>query len=310
MDSPTQIHRLDLARRYIAQGQTMHAIDLLKQVLSDDPEHVEGHALMAMCLLAQKRLHAAELEAFAAMAQGPDSPLALYALAGVQLAQRKLKPAEETLTTLLDLEPEDPENHRAMARLQTLRGRREAARKSLDEAYRLDPEDPNTLSALGAHALATGNSSEAARYALRALRLHPEHGDAHVVMGQVALREGDLDEARGHAAQALRMDPEDDGALHLFASIKARQSWFLGLWWRYSVWMGSLGDGRAILVLLCAFALYRFASLAASDYGNVAAASLVHAGWIGICIYTWVGPFFFRKALNKELGEVALREDF
>ena len=37
---------------------------------------------------------------------------------------------------------------------------------------------------------------------------------------------------------------------------------------------------------------------------------LVNMLWLGIVIYTWVGPGVFRKSLDREIGKVQLERDF
>ncbi len=32
--------------------------------------------------------------------------------------------------------------------------------------------------------------------------------------------------------------------------------------------------------------------------------------WLGICLYTWVGPGIFRNHVKKELDTVVLKDDF
>ena len=129
-------------------------------------------------------------------------------------------------------------------------------------------------------------------------------------MGNVLLRRGKVEEAREHAVWALRNDPADRGALRLMAAIKARQNPFLGLWWRYSTWMGSLGDGRAIVVLLGAYVAYRVLTITVADRGNAGLANLVSALWLAFVAYTWFGPAMFRRSLERELESVKLERGF
>ncbi len=100
------------------------------------------------------------------------------------------------------------------------------------------------------------------------------------------------------------------GALHLMAAIKARRSFWLGLWWRYSAWMGTLGDGRAILVLLGAFVLYRVGAITAKGFGHENLASYVELLWFCLVAYTWIGPTLFRQSLEKELKTIELKPQF
>ena len=155
---------------------------------------------------------------------------------------------------------------RALAEIYGLTRRTDEQLRALERARELDPEDPETLADLGRWHLRKGDSGRAEQLAREALELSPEHEEALVLMGHVLLRRGDVEAARDHAVWALRNDPGSRAALHLLASIKARTNFFLGLWWRWSTWMGSLGDGRAILVLLAAYVIYPVGVIAAQDH--------------------------------------------
>ena len=94
------------------------------------------------------------------------------------------------------------------------------------------------------------------------------------------------------------------------AGIKARRSPLLGLWWRYSTWMGELGSRRAILLLLAAFAGQRFAGIYAKANELTMTADIIQWTWLALCVYTWVGPALFTRAVKKELAEVRLADTF
>ena len=129
-------------------------------------------------------------------------------------------------------------------------------------------------------------------------------------MGHVQLRRGRVEEAREHAVWALRGDPRDRTALLLLAAVKTRGNPFLGLWWRFSTWMGSLGDGRAILVLLAGYAAYRIAVISLDEADQKGLASLISLLWLAFAAYTWVGPAIFQRAVRRELAEVRLDKSF
>jgi len=144
----------------------------------------------------------------------------------------------------------------------------------------------------------------------KSLTLSPANQDALVLMGAVLLRRGDVENAREHAIWAIRIDPTDRGALHLMGAIKAKTSWFLGLWWRYNTWCSEVGSKNAAVVLLGAFILYRFLTQFLVDFDRPQGAELVSYAWLGICIYSWVGPGIFQRELQKELQSVQLRKGF
>lgn len=303
-------HRLELALQLMRVGQLDGAMGQLRAVLADDPELARAHALLATILLDQHRLAAAEHESALALRIEPENPLALHVAVRVAIATRRFKAAAGLLDQLLALHPGDAEAKRWQARLAGLEGRREEEGRLLAEALALDPEDPDLLSDLADHHLQAGRVAEAERWARRALEVEPGHADSLVSMGFVLLRQGRAAEARDHAVWALQQDPGDRRALSLLVAVKARSSFLLGLWWRWSAWMGSLGDQRAILVLLGAFVIYRVAVVTADYYQHENLATYLQVVWLGIVAYTWIGAGLFQNALRKELATVELRRDF
>lgn len=301
---------LHMAENQMRQGNVDHAIETLKQALGQDPNLAEGHALLAICLLSTKRLHAAAHEAGIALTLEPELPLAHHAVGSVKLAQRRFAEAERAFKTLLDLEPESAQNHRSMAHLLVLTRRPDEADRFLQRALALDPGNPDIFADMGDRCLDRGEVDAAERWARQVLEQQPEHLEGLVLMGSVALARGDISKAREHALWALRINPQDYGALHLLTAVKSRSNWFMGLWWRYNTWMGQLGMKRAIVVLLVAFILYRVATIATTQAGHPELSALVQVLWLGICVYTWVGPGIFMRSLQKELTSVTLKPEF
>lgn len=63
-------------------------------------------------------------------------------------------------------------------------------------------------------------------------------------------------------------------------------------------------------MLLGAFVVYRLTARLAGDLGPPELASAIGFAWLAIVIYTWVGPALFQRALDKELAQVKLSDDF
>jgi hypothetical protein len=125
-------------------------------------------------------------------------------------------------------------------------------------------------------------------------------------MGSTLLARGDVQGARDHALQALRADPTNPGALRLLTAVKTRSNPLLGLWWRYATWCERVGPAKQIVVLLAAYAIQRFATIAALGADRDTLASGISYAWLAICVYSFVGPALFRRALQKELTGVSL----
>jgi len=287
------------------RGQFAKAIEHLKNLLGQDPNHAEGHALLALCLFEQHRLHAARHEAGVALELEPNLALAHFALGWIHIGLGKLTRAEEHLEAVMALEPDAPENYLLKAHLYRIRGRQ--VEEILEQALALAPDDPDCKVALANAYLDRGKTAEAHVLALEVLSAFPEHQQGLILMGSIHLKSGELEQAREHAIWALRQNPADHGALFLLSAIKARRSRILGLWWRLNSKLAELGETKAILVLLGAFVLYRIATIFTQSHGRAGMAELIGFLWLGVCIYTWVGPALFHRALHKELATIQLK---
>ncbi len=302
--------QLHLAQQQMSQGQLEGATKSLRQVLTFAPDEADAHALLSICLLGLRRVHGAEYEAEMALSLDPESLLALEASADVLMARRKFKPAEKRFRELLERKATSPSVYRGLADLYRLTGRHDRARAWLDKALELEPGAAETWADLGFWHLRYGDLDTAEVKARKALEISPEHHNGLLLMGHILVQRGHVEEARDHAIWALRQDPTDKAALYLMAAIKARKSVVLGLWWRYSTWMGNLGDGRAILVLLTAYVLYRFGVITATGLEHPDLAQYIQFLWLAIVAYTWIGPVVFGQSLKRELAEVKLDREF
>lgn len=301
---------LEQARLHIQHGHIDGAMDVLRDILSRDPDLADAHAYLSLCLLRQRRGHAAAEEARIALTLEPESELAIYALAISQFAQRHFREAETHILRLLDMDPNDARYHLLLADLYNTTAQKKKVLPLLQKALELAPENPDTLSKLSDYYLEANDPGKAEHHAREALQMDPEHADALVSMGQVLLHKGDVAAAREHAIWALRREPGNSSALYLLTAIKTRSNPFLGLWWRYNTWINRIGTTRSILVLLGAFVIYRVASMAYTDAGRKDIAAIVNYCWLAIVIYSFIGPGLFEKALKKELTSVKLTKDF
>jgi tetratricopeptide (TPR) repeat protein len=180
----------------------------------------------------------------------------------------------------------------------------------LRRALELEPQSVDTHVALGNAHRARGRDREAETHARAALAIESEHLDALVLMGRVLLAKGDAEGAREHVVWALRINANDDGAVHLLASVKARESLLLGAWFRANSYVMSLGQARASAFLLALFLLQTLFRLAFEDLGHPAVAQGVRVIWLATCVYSWTGPAAFRRLVQKEIETVRLKPDY
>lgn len=301
---------IQLAYQRLQAGNYDGAIDSLRQLLAQDPQSAEAHALLAICLMNLRRVHAAQHESQLALAADPDLALAHYAAAQVAIAQRRFKAAEQHLTQLLDMEPLTPSYHRSLAELYQLTGRLGQSLAPLQKALELDPDNASNMVAMAEYHRACGHWDQAQAFARDALQADPGHTGAVVVLGHLLLRQGDIAGAREHAIWALQENASNVAALHLLTAVKARSSVWLGFWWRLNSWMTERGSTRAIIVLLAMFVVYRVTVITVGAQGYPEAAQFIDWAWLAFAIYTFAAPQMFRRLLEKELVQVKLSKDF
>lgn len=301
---------LELAWQRMQHGQIDGAIESLREVLAEDPDQADAHAYLALCLLDKKRVHAARHEASLALAIEPGSEIAHMGMANIAIAQRDFEAAQEHIDQLLEIDPADPRYYVLQADLNRLLRKNDRILPLLQRALELAPESSSVLAELSDYYYGIGDPDQAERYAHESLRQDPESVRGLIAMGYVLLQRGEIEEAREHAVAALQQAPDNSAALALIASIKARTNPLLGLWWRYNVWMNSVGSTRSIMVLLVAYLVFRVATMGFKDMGQAEIANYVQWAWFAIVIYTFVGPTLFIKSLKKELSEVKLSREF
>ena len=298
------------AQQQLARGQVDGAIDTLALLLGTEPDHAYAHGLLAICLVRRKRLHAARLEAERSVELDPEGLLPHQAIAAVASADRRFRIAEEHLHVARSIDPESADVEIQLAHLYSFWDRTEEAATHAARAVALAPDDPDALTAAGEIALKRRDSAEAAAQARRALAIDPEHVDALVLLGSCDLAAGNTAGARENALWALQLDPMDAPALALICAVKARESLWLGLWWRFQSFVGSGSGTRTILLLLGMYMAYRVAVILTTDAGRQDIASALQVVWLAFAAYTWVAPEWFRRTVRKEIDDVRLRPDF
>jgi len=301
-------HWLGLARQQLTRGDVRGAIEILRRMLGEMPDSASGHALLAICLVQQKRLAAAEHEAREALALEPESALGRMSLAGVHLARHRARQAEALYREVL-AESQEPIALRGLAQSLEQQGRKKEARAALDEALALEPEDVDTLVLRGELAWRERRFADAEADAAEALTLEPEHAEALILRGHLLLRRGKIEEAREHALWALRSDATSRTALVLLAAVKARQSWWLGLWWRFNTFATG-SQARIMTILLGLWVAARVAEQIASLLQASGAATGISTIWLAFCAYTWVAPGMFRRMVERELEPVHLSDRY
>ena len=122
-----------------------------------------------------------------ALAQRPNDPLAVGALARMYLANNNAKKAIELYQPLLDQAPNDPQLQIGMAQALNQSGDYRGAEKAMDKALELAPNDAPILATAASLYRAQGKNAKAAQLYARALALQaPSKEEANPFAGTVA----------------------------------------------------------------------------------------------------------------------------
>jgi len=302
--------QLDIALHFLRLGNTPAAIDALRELLADEPDNSDAHAVLSQALLSQLRVEAATHEASLALQLDPNSSLAHYSMANCQLLNAQPVKALDAANQAVELEPLDHQNHLLKARCHARLEQKEQAKQSLDEAIRIAPESPKALVALGSHYLDNGDTPKAGELALAALAANAGDSDAHLLMGRVKLRNGDSQGAKEHAVFAIQQSPDDTEALVLIAEIKASENKLLGIWYKFNTFMSTLSSTKQIAWLIGAYVFFNLCSQLLRDFGFPTASTVTSFLWLFLVIYSWVGIPYFKRLINKEISKVRLSPDF
>jgi predicted Zn-dependent protease len=294
---------LGLAWSYHARGLHDLAIDELKRGLAMTPADAMAHALLASCLLAKGRVHAAEYEVGEALRLDPGSTFASLTLARVLTLRNRWSEALRLCSEVLAADPSDADAHLLRAEVFLLSGDRPAALASLRAAAKLRPDDIAVMRGFADYYLRVGDLAQAEHFALAVLAQHAEDADGHLLMARVCLLRDEVDHAERHVATAIADDPDSHEALRAFADVKTRRSPLLGVWWRWNAWMQRLGTRGMVSVLIGAYIVFNLTALVVEDLGYRGASSVIRYLWLALAVYSWVAIPLYQRRLKAELAK-------
>jgi tetratricopeptide (TPR) repeat protein len=280
------------------------ALQELKKVFADDPDSVDGGVLAARAYVAQRKYAEAETAARQVLKQDAENMRALSALAGSHSWRAQYKQGMPVAEQMIRIDPDDPMGflHRAIFYEQW--GKYKEAEASYLEAMERDPGGLTNARALyGDFLMNRGRLDDAAKITEELTSEDAGNVEAAILRGHVALREGRTSDAREDALWALSQEAENWHALGLLASIKMKTSPIMGLWWRYTVWMGKFTRAQRIAIVIGLLFAVRLVRAVAGPFAPV-----ILTIWVLFCITTWIGPAIMRRMVERELKSVKIKD--
>ncbi len=307
MDNNT---KLELVWRYIHHGQYNIAIDHLKNLLGQDPNEPMYHGVLAMCLLLQMRIHAAEYEVNIALGLDPQEPFFFVVCGRIYFLQNKFKAAIDACDEALKLNPYYADAFELKADILLAQGRHKEALDNLAQMAAITPSTAATAFAFAHFYFKTGDHSQAFNYVTQALNLNAQHLDANVLMGRLYLLRGEVDEALYHARLAVSLSPTATGPLNLLADIKSRQNFFLAPWWKLNAKLSALSRLRQVGVIILGYVCFGLVSNIVRDVGYPKTALIIDFAWLGFVVYTWVAIPAYYRMVQKEVEQFKFKPNY
>jgi len=208
-DNPRHVEALTLLGVLADQaGHSEAGIQCISQALQIAPNYAEGHNHLGNVLRGLNRLADAQSHYEQAIRLKLDFADAYNNLGIVLRRQRKLDEAVSTYRQGLRIQPGNPFVQNNLGNVLREQGKLDEALACYQQALRLRPDYPEAYNNLGAVLQEQGNADHALAYFREALRLRPAYPDALNNQGVVLAGRGQTDEARASYEQALKLAPD------------------------------------------------------------------------------------------------------
>jgi tetratricopeptide (TPR) repeat protein len=176
--SPQPQTPLELAEKLKIEGKFVQALELLEQLLSEDPGNVIALEEIADNELSLQHYERAETAAAQVLKLVPDSETAHFVLGFLRSHEEQWEPAVHHLREANRLRPNHPEILRCLGWALFQGGKRPQGVVTLERALNLDRDNVLILCDLGVVSMQVQNMRKARALLLRALELDPQNARA------------------------------------------------------------------------------------------------------------------------------------
>jgi predicted Zn-dependent protease len=296
--------------RHVSHGQLPSAIELLKELLANEPNSAMYHGTLAYCLLQQMRIHAAEYELKIALQLEPNEPFLHSIYARIYFLQNKVRQALAACDQALQLDPENADVFELKSDILLANKKFKEGFFYLQKMAALNPDSIKTVYSFAMYYFHIGDNAKAMEFTLAALAMDAQHQETNVLMGRLQLIQGNIAEAEYHARLSIMLNPSSREALALFADVKARKNIFLGLWWKFNAKVSRMKPLHQVGVLIFGYVFFSLLSNIVYDLGFVKSSDVIDYAWLAIVIYSWVAIPIYQRMLTKELEQFSFRPNY
>jgi len=201
-----------LARLYLALGETAKARLHAEAILSAKPGHSEGHLIKGESYVREGKFESAITEILQAIDADPKSLAARLELARTHALMHNFSDAEAVLRHIMQTDPQSVESRIALGDVLLAVGKESEAVKEYRDGLEVDRKSGVLYARLAGLSQKQGRTGEAEEYYRHWIEALPNDVNAHIALALFYRSTGRLKEAEASYQQAKQVEPSSHAA--------------------------------------------------------------------------------------------------
>lgn len=290
---------IERAQMLMSQGRNEMAEQELRQALVEDPNNAICHAMLAGCLIDQKKFAEATDEASQSIHLAPDMPYSHFIMGQVMYHRNRFAEAKTAATQAVQLNPYDADFFSLLSAIDLEQKNWKDGLAYAEQGLEVEPDHVRCLNLRAVALTKMGRTEEAGQGMDVALQNEPDNSHSHANQGWTRLHQGNPKEALVHFKEALRLDPDSEFArAGTLEAMKARN--FIYRWLlKWFLFMATLPPKvQMLLVLGLVFGQGIVVSIAKAVPALEPVLPFLIFGYLGFVWMSWCGPMLFNLVLR------------
>jgi tetratricopeptide (TPR) repeat protein len=196
-------------------GRGELAEEIYRNILKQDPNHIEAARLLAGIAMEHEKFKDAEIFLLRVIKNAPRYPRAWADLVKTQREQDKFDEALDSAARLISLDPNIPESYMVRASVEGEAGMHHEAIETYKKALSISPEKPGALCSMAHHLKTVGKQDEAISVYREAIKIQPDHTESYWSMANLKTFSFKDREIRDMEDLLSNKDLPDIGRIHL-----------------------------------------------------------------------------------------------
>ena len=196
-------------------GRGELAEEIYRNILKQDPNHIEAARLLAGIAMEHEKFKDAEIFLLRVVKNAPKYPRAWADLVKAQREQDKFEIALDSSEKLISLDPNIPESYMVRASVEGEAGMQHEAIESYKKALSISPEKPGALCSMAHHLKTIGKQDEAISVYRQAIKIQPDHTESYWSMANLKTFSFEDSEIKDMENLLSNKDLPDIGRIHL-----------------------------------------------------------------------------------------------